>query len=176
MNKRDKTLEDLKNEARESFMDSLSYEGFNSWDDLESFEPHDMIFEITDSCVPIYTYDLLAVAQSNLWLATYEPEMGPAFDGSPTPTNIIAANIFEAIEQDLFEFWDEIPDGRYVYGIESDSLAGLFREGSIDPEYAEEVLPELLGLFDKALESDRQGRGWVTYEHAFDMIKLAFGE
>ena len=43
-----------------------------------------MIHEIADSSVPVYTSDLLALACADTSLATDEPELGPAFDGSPT--------------------------------------------------------------------------------------------
>jgi len=68
-------------------------------------EPHDRIFEIADSYVPVYNYDLLQWASENLDFAVDKPELGPAFDGSPTPINIIAANIFEYIESELWEYW-----------------------------------------------------------------------
>jgi len=73
-------------------------------------EPHDAIFEIADSSVPIYTGDLLRLAAENINLAVDTPECGPAFDGEPTPVNIIAANCFEAIEQALWEEWQAILD------------------------------------------------------------------
>jgi len=67
----------------------------------------DIISEIADSHTPIYNYDIIQMAAENLSLAVNEPELGPAFDGSPTPINIIAANIYEAIEQEL---WDKLED------------------------------------------------------------------
>lgn len=73
-------------------------------------EPHDAIFEIADSSVPVYTGDLLRLAAENIALATAEPELGPAFDGSPTPVNVIAANVFEAIQEALWEEWQTILD------------------------------------------------------------------
>lgn len=68
-------------------------------------EPHDVIHEIADSSVPVYTSDLLALANENNALATDEPELGPAFDGMSTPVNIIAANVYEAVEAALCEAW-----------------------------------------------------------------------
>jgi hypothetical protein len=75
-------------------------------------EPHDQIHEIADSAVPVYTADLLEMASNKISLATSTPELGPAFDGEPTPTNIIAANVYEAIEQELWEAWREIEQER----------------------------------------------------------------
>jgi hypothetical protein len=60
--------------------------------------------------VPIYTGDLLRLAADNLQLATDEPELGPAFDGTPTPVNIIAANVFEHIEQELWQAWQAMQE------------------------------------------------------------------
>jgi hypothetical protein len=71
-------------------------------------QPYDVIIEIADSAVPVYTSDLLALACQDNSLATATPELGPAFDGSPTPTNIIAANVFEMIEAALWDAWREI--------------------------------------------------------------------
>lgn len=63
----------------------------------ESSYPEDDLFEITDGCVPVYSSDLLDIAADCPDVALSEPELGPAFDGSPTPINIIAANIFERL-------------------------------------------------------------------------------
>ena len=47
--------------------------------------------------------DLLNVAMSSIGsIATSEPELGPAFDGRPTPTNIIAANIYELLCEEMW--------------------------------------------------------------------------
>ena len=111
-------LRDLLNEALDSFKtdhlnmpDDLAtmtlQERHDLYDLLESDNPHDNIFECTDSSVPVYTGDLMHYAANNIDMATNEPELGPAFDGSPTPVNIIAANIFEAIEQYLFSWWGD---------------------------------------------------------------------
>ena len=70
-------------------------------------EINDIIWEIADSNTPISIWDILQYAANNIALAVDEPEIGPAFDGSPTPVNIIAANIYEAIEADLWEYWQE---------------------------------------------------------------------
>ena len=75
-------------------------------DEIDRDEPHDVIFEIADSNVPIYNYDLLDVASNNINIAVNEPELGPAFDGSPTPINVIAANIFEYLETELWDEWE----------------------------------------------------------------------
>ena len=90
------TLDGLKNEL----LDWMKENPGNS-------EPNDTIFELADSGVPVYTSDLLQWACDYCAFATNEPELGPAFDGSPTPTNIIAANIFESLESDLWEFYYE---------------------------------------------------------------------
>jgi hypothetical protein len=41
-------------------------------------------------------------------MATEEPELGPAFDGKPTPVNIIAANIYEHLVEFLNEKAQEL--------------------------------------------------------------------
>ena len=70
-------------------------------------EPHDWIHECADGSVPVYNQDLLEIACADIAMALSVPEIGPAFDGTPTPINIIAANIYEAIEDAL---WDKLQD------------------------------------------------------------------
>lgn len=94
------TLQSIIDDAIEEFNDFLK-------ENPEVREPHDQIFEIADSSVPVYTHDLMQLAAENNDLATTEPDIGPAFDGKPTPVNIIAANVFEAIEQALWDRWRE---------------------------------------------------------------------
>jgi len=96
------TLRELEKMALETLQEYL--------EDDPDLDEHDTIFEIADSCVPVYTYDILQLAAENLFLATDEPELGPAFDGSPTPVNIIAANIFEHLERVLWENIEEIKE------------------------------------------------------------------
>lgn len=82
--------------------------------ELDVTEPYveDRLHEIVDSTVPFYTGDLLDLAAADNELATAAPELGPAFDGSPTPTNIIAANVYErlsnAAHQELHELQSAI--------------------------------------------------------------------
>lgn len=65
----------------------------------------DIVHSIADGTTPIYHSDLLDVAMSSIGsIATVEPELGPAFDGRPTPTNIIAANIYEALCEAMWEY------------------------------------------------------------------------
>lgn len=73
-------------------------------------EPHDDISEIADSSVPVYTADLMELATEDLDLAVTEPELGPAFDGSPTPANIVAANVYEAVQNALWGHWHTCKD------------------------------------------------------------------
>ena len=83
-------------------------------DNPTSDEPHDAIHEIADTSVPVYTGDLLRLAAENLHLAVDDPELGPAngcnFDGTNSPVNIIAANVYEHIEAALWEAWQEMLD------------------------------------------------------------------
>ena len=74
----------------------------------ERFE--DTIAEIADSNTPIYTSDILAYAKDDNSLATDVPEIGPAFDGEPTPVNIIAANIYERLSNAAYEALRELQE------------------------------------------------------------------
>lgn len=100
------TLSDILAEARAELRDRWTEyrDDFGPRQD----EPHDVIHEIADGSVPVYTSDLLQLAAESNELATATPELGPAFDGSPTPVNVVAANVFETIEGALWEEWSEI--------------------------------------------------------------------
>ena len=93
------TLHELRQNARDSLDEAVEY-GID--------EIGDTIHELADGLVPVYTSDLLSLAADNLALATDEPELGPAFDGSPTPTNIIAANVYEWLTAELWEYAREL--------------------------------------------------------------------
>lgn len=101
------TLDELVQEAKSELKEWFD-------DDNHENEPHDCIFEIADSSTPIYTYDILKMGADNIMLATTEPDVGPAFDGKPTPVNIIAANIFEHIEHELFAYHRELEENRQL--------------------------------------------------------------
>ncbi len=100
-----KTLEAIIEDAIDTL--KVDYEGY-----LDSDEPHDAIHEIADGAVPVYHADLLDLVANNYELATNVPELGPAFGGEPTPVNIIAANVFEAVEAALWEAHREIREER----------------------------------------------------------------
>lgn len=111
----DRTFDDIKKDAKEAFREWVdAKEAFREWvkDNPEETEPHDAIHEIADSAVPVYNADLLRLAAENNELALRAPEIGPAFDGTPTPINIIAANIYELVEEALWEEWREIEEER----------------------------------------------------------------
>lgn len=59
--------------------------------------PEDRLHEIADSTTPVYNKQIMDLAASDYDLMLTEPEIGPAFDGTPTPVNIAAANIFEKL-------------------------------------------------------------------------------
>ncbi len=93
------SLEQLKRDALEELRDLL---------EPDTQYPQDLIHEIADGSVPVYTHDILQYAANCFDLSINEPELGAAFDGSPTPVNIIAANIYEEIYNHLSEHIDEL--------------------------------------------------------------------
>lgn len=95
------------NTLRKDVIEELKDRAIEYPDNFEGGCEGDVIFEIADNNVPIHTHDLLTLACDNLSLATDEPELGPAFDGSPTPVNIIAANVYEWITGVLWEAWED---------------------------------------------------------------------
>jgi hypothetical protein len=75
---------------------------------LNGGDCHDIASEIADSHTPHYTRDLMLVAANNIVLAGAAPDFGPAFDGSNTASNIVAANIYDAIQQTILEECEDV--------------------------------------------------------------------
>lgn len=73
-------------------------------------ELYDLAHEVADSCVPVYDSEIMRLASENIDLATSEPELGPAFDGSLTPVNIVAANIYDAFYSWAIEVIQRVRD------------------------------------------------------------------
>lgn len=84
------TMNDIRREAEEGVDEIPAY------DLTANPNVDEYIWEIADGCVPVYNADLFALAADDPNVGLGEPEIGPAFDGSPTPVNIIAANVYEA--------------------------------------------------------------------------------
>ena len=105
------TLHELRRYARES-LDELveidAEEGLSNVYHFTGNDLHDTVHELADGLVPVYTSDLMSLAADNLCLATDEPELGPAFGGEPTAVNIIAANVFEWLTTELWEYASEL--------------------------------------------------------------------
>lgn len=79
---------------------------------FDSAYPEDRLHEMADGSVPVYYSTLLELAADSNHLATDEPDMGPAFDGSPTPVNIIAANVYEYLLAAAYEEWRDVQEER----------------------------------------------------------------
>lgn len=114
-------------------------------------DPRDaIIYEIADSVVPIYTSTLLEYALDDLYLATEEPESSPAFDGSPTAVNIIAANIYDRLVMALEEAWNEIEQEREDELEEEDSE----EDSEDEPITAQDYLGMIIFWLKAALEAE----------------------
>ncbi len=68
----------------------------------------DRLHEMADGSVPVYTTNLMRLAAGDVYLAADEPEGGPAFDGSPTPANIVAANVYERLFRAANDEWEKV--------------------------------------------------------------------
>lgn len=79
--------------------------------DYPQEDTHDIIFEIADSSVPVYTADILDLLNDSEYgysLGIDVPELGPAFDGAANAPNIIAANLYELVSNELHELEREL--------------------------------------------------------------------
>ena len=100
------TLYDLEQEVRQDIRQWAEDNPDNNDIDYDG-----SLHEIVDGSVPVYNSEILGLAAENYELAIDEPELGPAFDGSPTPINI-AANIYEHLSNVAWEEWRLIEEER----------------------------------------------------------------
>ena len=103
------TLYELEQYAKENLLEYFECDDEDNVLDFGQY-PEDNVHDVADGLVPVYTSDLMQLAADNLLLAIDEPELGPAFDGSHTPANIVAANIYEHLERILFEYLYELQE------------------------------------------------------------------
>lgn len=101
------TLEKVLDRARDDFRSDVRYDTEVDGEDIYlPRHPGDIIMGVADSCVPVYNRDLLDVASSDMGILTDEPE----FEVDGGPLGVIRANIYTRIEQDLYEYWEELQD------------------------------------------------------------------
>ena len=91
--------EDLIEEAIEDLQDRIQW----CKEEKEDYEIDDLISEIADNNIPIYTYDLLQYASNNFDLI----EPSDLCSDSPSVTQIITANIYEVLTEALYEYINE---------------------------------------------------------------------
>ena len=73
----------------------------------------DRVHDFADALVPVYTYDLLSLAESDLSLATMKPER-EAYSGTGSAANIITANVYDRLYNAgmdwVLSWWEERED------------------------------------------------------------------
>ena len=87
--------EDLIEGAIEDLQEEIKKDYTENYDDL--------ISEIADDNIPIYTYDLLQYASNNFDLI----EPSDLCSDNPSVTQIITANIYEVLTEALYEYINE---------------------------------------------------------------------
>jgi hypothetical protein len=90
-------LQDVIESAKSELMQEIVH------DELSFDDACDRVHEISDSNVPVYHGELIQLAQDDMTLMLEEPELGPAFDGSSTAINVLAAVVYERICQEVGE-------------------------------------------------------------------------
>ena len=88
--------EDLIKGAIEDLKDRIKEEEIK----IDEIELDDAIAEIADNNIPIYTYDLLQYASNNFDLI----EPSDLCSDNPSVTQIITANIYELLTQELYDY------------------------------------------------------------------------
>lgn len=105
----------VKEEVREAIDNYIEENPDMDRDTVEgNINDNGTIDEITDSSVPVYTSDIMELGSLGE-VYGHENELPPAFDGTPTPSNIVATSIYEILNE---EAWEEVHD--YLDKLEED--------------------------------------------------------
>jgi hypothetical protein len=91
--------EDLKESAIEELQDRIKW----CEEEKEDYDIDDLIPEVADNNIPIYTYDLLQYASNNFDLI----EPSELCSDDPSVINIIQANIYEILTEELYNYINE---------------------------------------------------------------------
>ena len=94
-------LQDLYDQAIDDLDDRIEW----CKKEKEEYDTYDLIHEIADNNIPIYTYDLLQYASHNFELI--EPNADLCTE-HPSVTQIIQANIYEFLSEHLHNYVDNI--------------------------------------------------------------------
>ena len=89
---------DLIEEAIDELQDRIQW----CKEEKEEYYEDDLISEVADNNIPIYTYDLLQYASNNFDLI--EPSQLYHGIDNPSVTQIIIANIYELLTEALYEY------------------------------------------------------------------------
>ena len=105
MEKKERTYytEDIIERAIDELEDRLKEEEIDS-----SGQEDNIIAEIADNNIPIYTYDLLQYASNNFDLIQPSDLQGE----EPSVTSIIQANIYEILTEELYAYVTTIQDNK----------------------------------------------------------------
>ena len=93
-------MQDLYDQAIEDLQDRLKETGYGINDQFGRDYIDDVIHEVADNNIPIYTYDLLQYASNNFDLN----EPSDLCSDNPSVTQIITANIYELLTQELYDY------------------------------------------------------------------------
>ena len=95
--------EDIKESAIEDLEERIKW----CEEEKEDYDTDDLIPEIADNNIPIYTYDLLQYASNNFDLIQ-EPENNIYVPGdNPDVIKIIQSNIYEILTEELYNYINE---------------------------------------------------------------------
>ena len=92
-------LSELQRQAEEELEDRIKWCRENE----EQENSDDLVSEVADNNIPIYTYDLLQYASNNFDLIAPNDIAGDDAD----VVQIIQANIYELLTEDLYEYLNE---------------------------------------------------------------------
>ena len=170
------SLYNLKEEAIGSFKEQLFD---RDHDDLLTMcrkdNPDDMITEIADSAVPVYTGTILKLAANDIELATEPSELR----GEGTPIEIITDNIYCALRAAQHEWWtgnkDEIEEQVQAVVDALESFQDAIKYPDVDDQYEDEAaVLKLIGALAKehgaedemsVIDEDKE-----TAEEIFDVL------
>ena len=110
------TLYDLRKDAIEKLRDWAK-------ENPDETNAEEYICQFADQAVPVYTSDILAAAQHDLWLATTLPD---AYTGKENAATQIGLNIYDYIYKELQDASREIEEGRKEAELDEEEVGYAF--------------------------------------------------
>ena len=138
-------------------------------DNAGEIDVDEEIWKIADNNVPVYNYDIMQAANDDYGLILVKPELA---SGEETPLDLIKMNMFESIENHLWEFWHYAEDYVNEYVDKVNDLSDMESDEMKEILMDDYQLPEEdfdLGIDEESDEMEDVLKEWLEEFYLEDL-------